>query len=642
MRRSARSRLVPCTLALLCFVAATTTPSSEARAAGYAANRCVALKMKALGNYCRDLFAAATAPDDARAEIKRSRATTRFDVLWSTAEKVAGYAGADCSDTTASAADLQGQVDGVVGSLVAEIDLGLDPENVPSQRRCSSGLLRSAGFYCTQLLRAESRRIQNLEADPDGSRRDLKQDRARAQLTGRWSRFAGGDCPTLASEADVASELEDLNGEIVTDTTISPNVPSDAFIGVTHPTPGQPGFEVKYERKTLRPQCQDSSAFTFFAKRGTENKLLVYYVGGGACWNSLTCGAQTCTQNINFSLAGQSDLFGSGFGDLSNPDNPFRNWHIVVVPYCSCDVHWGDAAVDYPAQLIFPEKHVEHRGYDNARLVEKWIREHFLTPTDLFVTGSSAGAYGASLHGIFLSDAYPTASVNVLADAGNGVITQQFLDENFRNWGVKKNLPNVRGIVGVPLSDLSIPKVVEAAAAAYPNTNWANYTTAFDGGRGGQTGFFNVMLHPDDLSVWGQWWNASCQFNDIMRQQVMEAADETQAENDNYRYYIASGSRHTGFSVDRVYDDTTGGVPTLVSWVDAMIDDGPGWTNVEASPFNVLFAGTCSSASDDPGDRCYFDTECPNGSCQGEDPNPGSLEPPFEASGDDVVVDCMP
>ena len=31
----------------------------------------------------------------------------------------------------------------------------------------------------------------------------------------------------------------------------------------------------------------------------------------------------------------------------------------------------------------------------NAQVVEKWAREHFVTPEQVFVTGSSAGAYGA-------------------------------------------------------------------------------------------------------------------------------------------------------------------------------------------------------------------------------------------------------
>jgi hypothetical protein len=55
------------------------------------------------------------------------------------------------------------------------------------------------------------------------------------------------------------------------------------------------------------------------------------------------------------------------------------------VSYCSCDVHFGDAAQEYPP-------HVEHRGYQNSRIVEKWAREHFVNPEQIFVTGSSAGA----------------------------------------------------------------------------------------------------------------------------------------------------------------------------------------------------------------------------------------------------------
>ena len=63
----------------------------------------------------------------------------------------------------------------------------------------------------------------------------------------------------------------------------------------------------------------------------------------------------------------------TGFADLNNPRNPFRDWNVVFVSYCSCDVHFGDAAQDYPP-------HVEHRGYHNSRIVEKWAREHFVEP----------------------------------------------------------------------------------------------------------------------------------------------------------------------------------------------------------------------------------------------------------------------
>ncbi len=358
----------------------------------------------------------------------------------------------------------------------------------------------------------------------------------------------------------------------------------------------------------------------------------MYYYGGGACWDTLTCVLETCTQAVNPTPPGL-DL--GGFADLTDPDNPFKDWHVVHVPYCGCDVHWGDAGVDY-LNLADPSivaKHVEHRGHDNAKLVEKWAREHFLNPSDVFVTGSSAGSYGALMHGMPLSEVYPASSTNVMGDGGNGVITQEFLEDQFVNWGVEENLPEVPGIDDVPTSEQSMPDIIIAAASYYPGTNWSNYTTAFDGGGGGQTGFYNVMLNPDNpIGAQLSWWEASCQFNEVMHQQVVDTVDAVELDNDNYRYYIATGSTHTGFGNPRVYDDTTGGVPPLVDWVNAMIDDDPSWTNVEADPFNVLFPGQCSAASDNPGDRCNLNADCPNGSCSGDDVKPDPLVAPFGGS----------
>jgi len=300
-----------------------------------------------------------------------------------------------------------------------------------------------------------------------------------------------------------------------------------------------------------------------------------------------------------------------------------------------------------PGSLEFPEKHVEHRGYHNAKLAEKWAREHFLDPSDIFVTGSSAGAYGATMNAIFLNEAYPASSINMFADAGNGVITQEFLEEQFGNWGVEENLPDVPGIGDVPISEQSIPKIITAAARYFPRTNWAHYSAAYDGGNGGQTGFYHVMLNPNFFIVWEYWWQSSCVFNAVMRQQAFDTEAAISQENDNYRFFIASGSAHTTFGNPRVYDDTTGGVPPLVDWVNAMIDDTPAWTSVEAAPFNVLFPGVCSSGSDNAGERCNLNADClgVDAECVGDDPKPEDpLLPPFElvGSGPDasVVINC--
>jgi hypothetical protein len=238
-------------------------------------------------------------------------------------------------------------------------------------------------------------------------------------------------------------------------------------------------------------------------------------------------------------------------------------------------------------------------------VVEKWAREHFVNPEQVFVTGSSAGAYGALLHGVWLHPVYPASDISVLADGGNGVITEDFRMNYFPNWNVDANLPP-----DVGLTELTVPTATVAAANFYPQSKWAHYTSAFDGSTGGQTGFYNVMLNPGNVGAWLSWWNASCEWNSLMRQQAIDTYNDAPA---NYRYYIGTGSRHTVWGSNKVYTDTSGGVPTLVDWINAMISDGPGWTNVEATNSGLLLSG---------------------------DPRPDPLAPPFQQVGPDVVITC--
>jgi hypothetical protein len=205
---------------------------------------------------------------------------------------------------------------------------------------------------------------------------------------------------------------------------------------------------------------------------------------------------------------------------------------------------------------------------------------------------------------------WPASHFDVLGDAGNGVITQDFLDQEFPHWNFMENIPRrIPGLRQSLTADIGITGYAEIVTSYFPETRWAHYTTAFDGGNGGQTGFYQVMLNPSNPLVWLNWWEASCAFQARMRQQAIDTA----AAANNYRYYIGSGSRHTMWGSNKVYTSTTGGVPTIVDWINAMLANDPAWTNVEASPFNVLLSG---------------------------DPSPSPLQAPFEQSDTQVVVNC--
>jgi hypothetical protein len=348
-----------------------------------------------------------------------------------------------------------------------------------------------------------------------------------------------------------------------------------------------PPDQVPYGDRVLEPICSRGTPWVHFVKRGTVNKLLVYYQGGGACWNDLTCGQTLPVFKETTGPDENPANFSSGFANYQNPENPFRDWNAIVVPYCTGDVHWGDAVVQHQAGS--DDATINHKGRVNAAVAEKFAREHFVNPEQVFVTGSSAGSYGAVVNGLFLQEkAYPSTPFAVLGDAGNGVITREFLENDLAKWGIEENLPRWIPNLDKPLTELNASDLWTEAALYYPQSRFANYTSAYDGGTGGQVGFYNIMLSGDSALDYLLWWRPTCEWNEEMRALSYDSA--TRAP-ENYRYYIGVGSRHTMWGNDKVYTDTTGGVPTIVSWLRGMLEGTPAWTNVECTDCGQLLPG---------------------------------------------------
>ena len=80
--------------------------------------------------------------------------------------------------------------------------------------------------------------------------------------------------------------------------------------------------------------------FTFFVKGGDTNKLVVYFQGGGACWDANNClYYHTYTEEV-LNIADYDTGF-MGIFDTELFLNPFKDWYFVYIPYCTGDVHWG-------------------------------------------------------------------------------------------------------------------------------------------------------------------------------------------------------------------------------------------------------------------------------------------------------------
>jgi len=130
--------------------------------------------------------------------------------------------------------------------------------------------------------------------------------------------------------------------------------------------------------------------------------------------------------------AGESSYaFNSGINDPAAPN--FKTWSHVYIPYCTGDLHWGDADIEYQPGLL-----IRHRGAVNANSAVDWMAENFPKPKTVFVTGCSAGSYAsvywASKVGVTYATTSPTTKVVQFGDSGSGIVTEKFLKEAFINW----------------------------------------------------------------------------------------------------------------------------------------------------------------------------------------------------------------
>jgi hypothetical protein len=281
-----------------------------------------------------------------------------------------------------------------------------------------------------------------------------------------------------------------------------------------------------------------------------------------------------------------------GIFDTDNPDNPFKGWSFVFIPYCTGDIHWGAVDTEYVDYLgIYGPQNdsltIKHRGFVNFMAVLEWITETFRRPHKIFVSGSSAGSYAAILNSPFIQESFPKSKMYVLCDAGNGVVDQGFQTNYIDNWNVQ--FPE--WIFGSEWSfaDSNIAEISGKIAEYYPKSKVAQYTTAGDST---QIWFFNVMLeiteNPYSLPPdWTNWYNITPEVWCNWYQQMLNFTYLT-AETPNYRYYIAAGEDHTIMAYDKFYMEDSADIP-FVKWVKAMVKSQGGrhghggipWKNTE-------------------------------------------------------------
>ena len=150
-------------------------------------------------------------------------------------------------------------------------------------------------------------------------------------------------------------------------------------------------------------------------KKGTVNKLLINFVGGGLSWNEETAarpvsiGAMLKKKEffyISDALSIQLKFMNIGILNERDKRNPFHDWYVLTIPYTSGDFHIGNNEYSYQS-MKGENKILYHHGNKNVSAALAVLKKFFpQTPDVLFIAGQSAGGYGCLAHSPKIKELY--------------------------------------------------------------------------------------------------------------------------------------------------------------------------------------------------------------------------------------------
>jgi hypothetical protein len=146
--------------------------------------------------------------------------------------------------------------------------------------------------------------------------------------------------------------------------------------------------------------------------------VVIYLQGGGACWDGWSCLGMGLAANVSTGYGVdqfvREPALGAPAFDRANPQTPWRDASWVFVPYCTGDLHAGDAVRSYLWQTSSITVH--HAGRTNLASYLRRLAPTFPGARRVYLVGSSAGGYGVQLDYESVSAAFPAAEVHLLAD----------------------------------------------------------------------------------------------------------------------------------------------------------------------------------------------------------------------------------
>lgn len=344
------------------------------------------------------------------------------------------------------------------------------------------------------------------------------------------------------------------------------------FLGGDVPTPTVEGDWLRYEFAPTEggPVCLFGDPYLVFVRPGSNDKVQFYLEGGGACWNEATCfgqsglGAKETADPI-----APLDVLGGTLGE--GEGNPLDGWNVVYVPYCDGSVFSGDNVVEYDSGTVY------HRGRVNISAALDIMRASFPAPSEIVVSGSSAGGYGTFSGYGEMRVAYPDTPIYVLNDSGPGLQNNddpQSIAERSENWDFERFI-----VEGCTRCDEQVAYLIDWALENDPDTRFALFSYQRD------------FVISDFLMI------ERTEYRDLL----LDVSGEIAARNpQRFKRFLRDGESHTillgvglgpdfAVGVDGTFEEQEIDGTNLPDWIADFLVDGPEWRDL-VEPEGVFVA----------------------------------------------------
>ena len=271
-------------------------------------------------------------------------------------------------------------------------------------------------------------------------------------------------------------------------------------------------------------KCSDGSQYKFWIYDSpTSDNLAVSFEGGGACWDYASCsgelgklGAANPNGLPDDYITDFQSTYVSPIINGNDPGLPLRSktdlitkgWDVVHLPYCTGDVHMGNAVVNYADPSgVNPPLNFHHMGFSNSVAAFDYLSTRFPNIGKFLLTGYSAGGVGAiaqyhtARQSLNFSEGYMLNDSGPLYSAPDASYNSKQLHETiYSAW----NIQSILGGLPAGFDPNDMGTVMATLSSEYPNDHFAytGFSTDFNFSRFSYERFFPGIDEAGILAKW--------------------------------------------------------------------------------------------------------------------------------------------